>query len=334
MASNSGRKSGSSGRSSSRNRVVIGAEETTRVRYAQDRPQVESQRNKKPRTSTAAPKAKPTKEPRAGARKAPRPVSAGRKVASQKRDQRDQRRREIARRRALIGIGVVAAVGLLVWGLIALWQAPLFTVDTVSVTGNSRLSKDEVLKLAAVPAGATLLRLPSKQILAGVQSSPWVAKVVLAREFPNTLNITVTERVPVAMVEAGAAGSWIVSGDGYWLAKHGAEPTGSLLPVRDVPNLAPKVGAKVSSAELNNALAVVQGISQQLRAEAKFVSAASIEKTMIVLKNGVQVFVGPADDIKNKDLIARGILSSKKGVVYVNVRVTDRPTWRGLAPAN
>ena len=51
MASNSGRKSGSSGRSSSRKRVVIGAEETTRVRYSRDKPEVESERRKTPRQS-------------------------------------------------------------------------------------------------------------------------------------------------------------------------------------------------------------------------------------------------------------------------------------------
>ena len=44
MASNSGRKSGSSGRSGPRKRVVIGAGETVRVRYHDKEPQVESQR--------------------------------------------------------------------------------------------------------------------------------------------------------------------------------------------------------------------------------------------------------------------------------------------------
>jgi cell division protein FtsQ len=229
---------------------------------------------------------------------------------------------------------VVLALGGVVWGLVALWRAPLFTIDTVEVTGNAHLSREAIVQLAAVPPDATLVRLPDKAIVASIEASPWVANATLHRAFPHTLDITVTERTPVALVDAGASGNWLVSSDGYWVAKRSKEPTGSLVPVRDVPNLHPQAGSKVSSGELSNALAVISGISGQLRSQTKFVSAATIEKTMIVLKNDVQIFVGPSDDIAKKDLIARGILSSKKDVVYVNVRVTDRPTWRGLAPAN
>ena len=328
MASNSGRKSGSSGHSSGRSRVVIGASETTRVRYAQDRPQVESERKHTPRASSPT----PGKE-RAGTR-TPKVSSAGRKVASQKRDDRDKRRREISRRRTLVAVLVLIALAGVVWGLVALWRAPLFAIDNVKVTGNAHLSRDAVLQLAAVPADATLLRLPDKAIVASIETSPWIAQASVHRSFPHTLEVTVSERTPIALVDAGASGSWLVSSDGYWVAKRAKEPTGSLVPVRDAPNLHPGAGSKVSSAELNNALAVIMGISGQLRSQTKFVSAATIEKTMIVLKNDVQIFVGPSDDIAKKDVIARGILSSKKDVVYVNVRVTDRPTWRGLAPAN
>ena len=65
MGSSSGRKSGSSGRSSSRKRVVIGAEETTRVRYKKDRPEVESERKRTPRQSQRA------ASERAGAQRVP-----------------------------------------------------------------------------------------------------------------------------------------------------------------------------------------------------------------------------------------------------------------------
>jgi cell division protein FtsQ len=204
----------------------------------------------------------------------------------------------------------------------------------VKVTGNVHLTRDEVLRLAAVPPDATLLRLPEQQILSRIQASPWIAHADVTRGFPNTLNVAVTERTALAVVDAGQAGEWLASRDGHWIVAHSTEPTAGLVVVRDVPNLRPMQGAKINSAELNNALAVIVGISAQLKGQTKFVSAASVERTMIVLNNDVQVFVGPAEDIAKKDLIARGILGSRKGVVYVNVRVTDRPTWRGLTPAN
>lgn len=327
MASSSSRRSGSSGSSSSRKRVVIGAEETVRVRYKKDQPEVESERK---RTSRNAQRAS---SDRAGAR-VPRPSSAGRKVASQKRDDRDRRRKEIGRRRLLLGVAAAVAVLAIAWGLAALWRAPLFSVDSVKVNGLHHLTAQQVLTLAAVPPDATLLRLPKNQIVKRVESSPWVESARLTRSFPNTVVLDVTERVPVALADTGANGLWLVAGDGYWIAPPSKEPTGSLILVKDVPGLSPAAGTKSPSAELLNALAVIEGLSPQLKAQTTFLSAATIEKTMLTLKNDVQVFIGSSEDITKKDLIARAILSKEKNVVYVNVRVTDRPTWRGLNSGN
>lgn len=324
MASNSNRRSGSSGRSSSRSRIVIGAKETVRVRYPKDQPQVEAQRHKtEPRVTSQ----------RAGTR-VPSVAGAGRKVAQKRREDRDKRKRKVAWRHALLPVLAVLAVIGAIWGLVALWQAPIFTVDRVDVTGTQHLSKSDVLALAAVPSGATLLRLPSNDIASRIEASPWVAQTHLSRRFPHTLAIIVVERVPVAMVEAGSAGQWLVSGDGHWITRRSTEATGALVVIRDVPSLVPQLGAVTNSTELKNALLVATGISQQTRRRLQHISAASVEKTVLLLKNQVQVFVGSAEDIAKKDLIANSILANNKNVVYVNVRVPESTTFRGLTPAD
>lgn len=324
MASNSGRKSVSSGRSSSRSRTVIGGKETVRVRYAENRPQVEAERKRAGQRGGGDKVG--TRVPKVGA--------ASRKVSAQKREDRDKRRKSISRRNAVLPIlGVIAAAGV-VWGLVALWQAPLFTVDTVQVTGVHRLTQYEVLALAAVPSDATLLRLPEKEIIARVGKSPWVSEVRLERRFPHALSLIVTERTPAAFVDVGAQGVWMVSGDGHWIIKRASEPTGALLPIHDVPDLHPSAGAAVSSPELRNALSVIAGLSGFIKRRTLLVSAASVEKTMLVLKNQVRIFVGSAEDIAKKDLIARDTLAREKNVVYINVRTPERTSVRGLSPAN
>ena len=191
-----------------------------------------------------------------------------------------------------------------------------------------------VMSLAAVPKDATLLRLAPTEIEQRVEASPWVDSAKVSRSFPHTLVLDVTERVPVALADAGARGQWMVTGDGHWVTKRSKEPTGALIPIKDVPGLVPVAGAKSASGELINALAVIGGLSRQLKQQLAFVSAPSVQATMLVLKNQIQVFVGSSDEIAKKDLIARTILSKEKNVVYVNVRVTDRPTWRGLNSGN
>jgi cell division protein FtsQ len=322
MASSSGRRSGSSGRSSSRERVVIGAQETTRVRYAQNKPRVESERRN--------PKKRPSQGKNGEAQGKKRPSSSGRKVADQKRDQREQRRRSISRRRFLVGALVVALVLGVIWGAIALWDAPIFTIDSVQITGLSHLKDAEVRSLAAVSADDTLLKIATKQIAARVKTSPWVADASVTRTFPHTLAIAVTERVPFAVVDAQGAGQWLVTSDGYWIVAKTNEQTAGIMPIRDVVNLKPRSGEKVNSTFVVNALAVLSGISPQLRAKTKYISAATIEKTMLVLDNGVQVFIGDSSEIKKKDLTVRGILDHEKNVVYINVRVPESTVVRNL----
>ena len=110
--------------------------------------------------------------------------------------------------------------------------------------------------------------------------------------------------------------------------------TTSLASVRDVPPQSPVAGQKTSAGEIKNALQVLAGLSPQMRAKLRSISAPTIDKTALLLKGDVQVFVGISEDIAKKDTIARSILSKEKNVIYINVRVVDRPTWRGLNPAN
>jgi cell division protein FtsQ len=155
----------------------------------------------------------------------------------------------------------------------------------------------------------------------------------VAREFPDTVNITVVERTPAAIVDAGGASLWLVSGDGHWLAPRTAEVTATLASIRDIPSPAPVAGALTTSPELVNALQVLAGLTPQIRAKLRAISAPSVDKTALILAKDVQVFVGSSEDIGKKSAIAQAILGKEKDVIYVNVRVLDKPTWRGLNPA-
>lgn len=326
MASNSGRKSGSSGRSSSRKRVVIGAEETTRVRYSRDTPEVESERRKPARQSKQdSSRTSPASS---------RPSAAGRRMANAKRDERDTRNRAIARRRAALVVAGALGLAVVVWGLVALWRAPLLPVKVIEVTGVSRLTSESVLASAAIPAGATLLKLPKSEILTRLGANPWVAEASLARILPGTVKITVVERTPIALVDAGGAELWLVAADGHWLSRRSAEDTVAVPTIREAPGAVPIAGKVTGSKELLNALAVVTGLSPELRGRVKTVSASTVDKTTLTLADSIQVLVGGAEDIDKKDEVVLGILAREKKLVYINVRVYKRPTWRGLEDGN
>jgi cell division protein FtsQ len=323
MASNSSRKSGSSGRSSSRKRVVIGAEETVRVKYRKKGPEVEAERKRGRASGRAGEKVVPASG---------RPTTAAGRVAAVKRDEREGRRRAVSRRRLLVGAAGLAVAAFVVWGLWAVWNSPIFSATDVRVIGAKRLSSAQVLKLAAISPSDTLPNLPKRDIQMRVATSPWVDTVRVTRRLPHTVEIAIAEREPAAVVDVGGGVMWLVSGDGHWIAPRTAEVTATLTPVRDLPAQTPVAGQKAGSREIENALAVLSGLSPQMRSRLKAISAPTLDRTALLLKGDVQVFVGPSTDIAKKDTIARAVLAREKNVVYINVRTVDRPVWRGLTP--
>lgn len=312
MGSNSRRRSNSSARSASRRKVVLSAKDTSHVRNTQPKRKVNSTR-----AQTAV-----------GTRQR---SDAARKLAANKRAERERRlqsQRRTFKLRATLTLLIVVAIAA---GAISLYRSQLFAITSIDVIDNSRLSVSEVIELAAMPDDATLLRFPAGEMVSRLESSPWIISAVVTRDFPDTARIRVTERVPIAQVDVGGASFWLVSGDGVMIAEQTPDTTSTLIVVRDVVGLDPQPGIKTGSEPLLNALNVWAGLSDELRAMVRAISASSIDKTALITHDDVEIFVGSAEDIEKKDVVARGILQEQQGnVVSVNVRTVDRPTWRGI----
>ena len=321
MASSSDQRSDSSDRSKSRRRVVIGPQDTSRVRYE----------NVKAASSRTSQRGQRSPE-----KKSRRPVpgdlaNPGRRVAANRAEERD-RRLQVGRRRKRLRVGgVVLLVAALVAGAIALYRSDLFAVEQIDVAGATRLTQEQVRALAAIQPDATLLRLPAREIEQRLERNAWVASAEVSRDYPDTVRIRVVERTPAALVDAGGSTLWEIDSSGVWLAPRSADATSSLVLIRDVPGLDPVAGRRTGSEALQNALEIAQRLDPYMRSVVRTVVAPAIDKTALITTDDVEVFVGSSEDIARKQEVARKILAQQAGkVVYINVRSVDRPTWRGL----
>ena len=262
-------------------------------------------------------------------------VEAGRSNPARERAAKLKAEREgrmSAQRRARrLRIGGIGAAVLVVFAACAgLYNSSLFTIRTVEVVGTAHVSADTVRALARVPAGATLVRFPADAVAQRVSADPWIASVSVSRVFPSGMRIRVVERVPVAIVDAGVS-MWLIDGMGAVIATPTADASGTVPLITDVPGLDLKSGRRTSSEPLLNALKVLGGISRTLAATVVSVSAPTIDGTALTTRNHIEIVIGEAIDLTTKDALARRILNEQKGkVVSVDVRITDRPTWRGL----
>lgn len=101
--------------------------------------------------------------------------------------------------------------------LAALYLAsPLALVAEITVTGNEKLQREEILATAGLEPGQHLWRLNLAEGRDKLSAIPWVAEVKIARVFPNILAITLQEREAVAIIP-GPDQSWVAAGDGMVL---------------------------------------------------------------------------------------------------------------------
>ena len=152
--------------------------------------------------------------------------------------------------------------------------------------------------------------------------------------------------VEVPTSDAKSTQPWAISSDGMWLMAIPDQDTQlgqslnqriyddaqNALHITDVPyGTSAETGTKCTDENVNNALAIVSGMTTDLANQVKTVSATDAESTKLTLESGVEIAFGPAQSIREKERVCLQILNDNPGkVAYVNVRVVDRPTWRSL----
>jgi cell division protein FtsQ len=136
------------------------------------------------------------------------------------------------KRFGLLIVGGAAAVGLGVWLVAALLDAPLFRIDHVVVQGNHRLAAGEVRALLDGIDDQSIFHVDLEEYRTRLLDSPWVAEAVLWRVFPSTVEVRVTERTPVAVARLNRL-AYLVDAAGVIIDSAGPQYREFDLPVID-----------------------------------------------------------------------------------------------------
>lgn len=255
-------------------------------------------------------------------------------------------------RNYMVRLGLLISVVLvLVVAGAALYFSDLFPVKEIKVEGAEHLTTREMEALAQVPSDTTLLRVDTGAIEKNLLRDAWIQDVAIHRDFPNTLRIVVTEREISAVVEvptenAKSTQPWAISSDGIWLMAIPDQDTDlgqtisqqiytdveNVLHITDVPyGIEPEIGSHCSDENVNNALAIVAGMTTELADQVKIVSATDAESTKLTLDNGVEIAFGKAEDIREKERVCLELMKQNPDkIAYINVRSVDRVTYRSL----
>lgn len=78
---------------------------------------------------------------------------------------------------------------------------PMFNVQKIEVTGNSKLTENEVISLSQISKNDNIFKYSKKKISESIAENAYVKKVTVKKKYPNTIELVVEERQVKACVK-------------------------------------------------------------------------------------------------------------------------------------
>jgi cell division protein FtsQ len=200
----------------------------------------------------------------------------------------------------LLGVAVAAAFGyfLVTW--------PALRPHTIVVEGNRIVSKDDVLKAAAIDLRSNVWLQNTHAMTGRIDAIPYVETASVHREVPANVRISITERRPFALLKT-VGGTYVLDRDLRVLQAD--DGSFSLLPVfveEDVPQ--PRVGSTLKEPAL---LALRDDEEALLDAQlgATSLTHDKYGDLVVVLRDGVRVLFGDESELQKTIPLVEPILT-------------------------
>jgi len=192
----------------------------------------------------------------------------------------------------------------------SLYQSKWFIAQEVTITGNSRLSAEQISAAAAVPIGNSLMSINPGAISEQLRALPEIKVATVERGWPHAILITVTERTPIA-VAATATGFNLIDSEGMNAGVVAAPPAGLLV-----------ISAQPDSPAMTNAIQALAAIPAEWAITG--LSAPTQDSVVATLGNGVVITLGSGERAADKVEVAQALM--EKGYTVINVSAPDAPT--------
>jgi cell division septal protein FtsQ len=226
--------------------------------------------------------------------------------------------------------GLLLMGGLLVAGA-NFWKSNL-TVGRVLVQGNQVVQTNEILQLAHIAEGSLMYDLDLMKVQRDVISHYFLKQVVVERDLPSTIRITVTERSPVAMINRG--GMRYLDPDGVVLPHSASQELIDLPLISGLPADVPAtVGATLDHPDIREALAILRAAPMVNRDLFHLISEIRVRNggdlVLYTADGGIPVIYGrgePAAKLVRLETVWNEFVSERgaREIDYIDIRFEDQ----------
>ncbi len=195
---------------------------------------------------------------------------------------------------AIASIAWVAVASLRSLSAVLFTRNPTFTLRRLDLTSDGRLAPDLLQRFAGIGIGTNLFELQLRRIRSDLMAVPAVREVRVRRRMPDTLEIRIQERLPIArIVMPGTDLPLVVDADGWIIVADAAAAAAQpLLTGFSPPGVRP--GIQIVSPEARDALRLLDlcARSTALRGIAiREVRRRDFETFSLVFENGDEVWL-------------------------------------------
>ena len=218
---------------------------------------------------------------------------------------------------------------LIIGGISAyLLTSPSFAIQKITVNGNSKVSKQQILKLADIKNGDNIFSKIGIVMKVKLKQNGYIEDVAITKNYPNKIEINVTERKQQFQVKIGEEYIYI-NEQGYILQQSKTKLEIPTIIGLDLTGENAKSLNRLSEKDLNrmeNILQVRQEC-QNIGIADKITKYEVDGEYRISLENeGITINLGDATNLKNRMYYVNAILKQEagnKGTIYVNGNLNE-----------
>jgi cell division septal protein FtsQ len=152
------------------------------------------------------------------------------------------------------------------------WENPDYNLTDIRVSTGDLLQRDQILASAGIDEGMNIFKVDTKKARVALDALPQVERAEIELHFPNRVDITITERRPIAWVTQSANENPTVSANAWLIDARAAvmKPRQIVEQYRHLPHISgvtveARTGPKVNTVEMESALKLIQLNSDNTR---------------------------------------------------------------------
>lgn len=210
-------------------------------------------------------------------------------------------------------------------------NSPYFSLQNIELVGNISLQPQQIIDLSGLESGENIFRLDTVAASSKIKMHPTVKNIEIRRRLPATLQFTITEREPAALV-VGQDGFIVVDIEAFYLEKVIDLSDWQLPLISGIevdPNARP--GTNLGTDGLKAALQLTTMLHHEfLQNVAEIMAPSSLSLSLKTIQ-GVEVRFGEPLDLERKIgvmqslLMENGAIINSDTVEYIDLRYNTSP---------